>query len=134
LVHTDRADVQHDRELGLLSPRTWLLANLEAKLAFLRAGFGFAFMPHHVVEADLASGELIQIFAEETPPEGHVVAMSAIYRTDSPPGPAGRWLIDHLKQKDALPLQRQVSRSVAVLTASAPKNPAAFTPTAYANG
>src|ERR1700729_2619187 len=88
LVHTDRSDMQHGRELGLLSPRTWLLAHLGAKLAFLRAGFGFGFMPQHVVEAELASGALVQIFAEETPPEGLIVAMSAIYRTDSPPGPA----------------------------------------------
>ncbi len=124
LVHTDRSDAHHDRELGLVSPRTWLLAHLGAKLAFLRAGFGFGFMPQHVVEADLASGELVQIFAEEVPPESHVVAMSAIYRTDSPPGPAGRWLIDHLKQEDALRLQLQ--------DASAPKSTAAFTPTAYA--
>jgi DNA-binding transcriptional LysR family regulator len=129
LVHTDRSDMQHVRELGLLSPRTWLLAHLGAKLAFLRAGFGFGFMPQHVIEADLASGELVQIFAEETPPEGHIVSMSAIYRTDSPPGPAGRWLIDHLKQDDALRLQRQASRAVAAI---APKNTAAFTPIAYA--
>src|ERR1700730_12072905 len=119
LVHTDRSDMQHVRELGLLSPRTWLLAHLGAKLAFLRAGFGFGFMPQHVVEADLASGELVEIFAEEAPPEGHIVAMSAIFRTDSPPGPAGRWLIDHLKQEDALRLQQQASRAVAAI---APKN------------
>jgi DNA-binding transcriptional LysR family regulator len=129
LVHTDRSDMQHGREMGLLSPRTWVLAHLGAKLAFLRAGFGFGFMPQHVVEADLASGELVQIFAEETPPEGHIVAMSAIYRTDSPPGPAGRWLIDHLKEEDALRLQRQASRAI---TAIALKNTAASTPIAYA--
>jgi DNA-binding transcriptional LysR family regulator len=129
LVHTDRSDMQHVREMGLLSPRTWLLAHLGAKLAFLRAGFGFGFMPQHVVEADLASGELVQIFAEETPPEGHIVAMSAIYRTDSPPGPAGRWLIDHLKQEeDALGLQRHATLAVAAI---APKNTAASTPIAY---
>lgn len=115
LVHTDRSDLQQRREFGLLSPRTWLLAHLGAKLAFLRAGFGFGFMPQHIVEADLASGELVQIFAEETPPEGHIVAMSAIYRTDSPPGPAGRWLIDHLKEEDALRLQRQASQAVAAI-------------------
>jgi DNA-binding transcriptional LysR family regulator len=132
LVHTDRSDMQHDRELGLVSPRTWLLAHLGAKLAFLRAGFGFGFMPQHVVEADLASGELVQIFAEESPPEGHVVAMSAIYRTDSPPGPAGRWFIDHLKQEDAQRMHVQAARSVTAIAASAPKTPAAFTPTAYA--
>jgi DNA-binding transcriptional LysR family regulator len=131
LVHTDPSDRQHDRELGLLSPRTWLLANLGAKLAFLRAGFGFGFMPQHVVEADLASGELVQIFAEEITPEGHLVAMSAIYRTDSPPGPAGRWLIDHLKQEDALRLQPQ-ARPVAAISASAPQSIEIFTPSAYA--
>ena len=132
LVHTDRSDGRHDRELGLLSPRTWLLANLGAKLAFLRAGFGFGFMPQHVVETDLASGELVQIFAEEMPPEAHAVAMSAIYRTDSPPGPAGRWLIDHLKQQDALRLQTQEPGSVAAISASAPTRAAAFTPTVHA--
>ena len=121
-----------DREFGLLSPRTWLLANLGAKLAFLRAGFGFGFMPQHVVEADLASGELVQIFAEEMPPGDHVVAMSAIYRTDSPPGPAGRWLIDHLKQQDALRLQTQEPGSVAAISTSAPTRTAAFTPTVHA--
>jgi len=66
-------------------------------------------MPLHVVEADLASGELVQISAEETPPDGHVIAMSAIYRTDSPPGPAGRWFIDHLKQEDAQQLKQKAS-------------------------
>jgi len=132
LVHTDRSDMQQDRELGLLSQRTWLLAHLGAKLAFLRAGFGFGFLPQHVVEADLASGELVQIFAEEAPPEGHVVAMSAIYRTDSPPGPAGRWLIDRLKQQDATRLQQQASRSVIAVSEGALRDAATFTPAAYA--
>ena len=26
------------------------------------------------------------------------IKMSAVYRTDTPPGPAGRWLIERLKQ------------------------------------
>jgi DNA-binding transcriptional LysR family regulator len=111
LVHTDPSDLPHDREIGLLSPRTWLLANLGAKLSFLRAGFGFGFMPLHVIEADLARGELIQVSAEETPAAGHAVAMSAVYRTDSPPGPAGRWFIDHLKQGDARQVQQPLLRS-----------------------
>jgi DNA-binding transcriptional LysR family regulator len=113
LVHTDPSDLPHDREIGLLSPRTWLLANLGAKLSFLRAGFGFGFMPLHVIGADLARGELIQVSAEETPAEGHVVAMSAIYHTDSPPGPAGRWFIDQIKQSDAQQAQQPLSRSAA---------------------
>jgi len=54
-----------------------------------------------LVEADLASGALVQITPDDAPPGGHVITMSAIYRTDSPPGPAGRWFIERLKQDDA---------------------------------
>jgi DNA-binding transcriptional LysR family regulator len=35
---------------------------------------------------------------EDAPSE---VAMSAIYRTDSPPGPAGRWFMERLKREVA---------------------------------
>jgi hypothetical protein len=31
------------------------------------------------------------------PPGGYLLTMSAYHRTSDPPGPAGRWLIDHLK-------------------------------------
>jgi DNA-binding transcriptional LysR family regulator len=119
LVHTDRADLAQEREWGVLSPRTWVLAHLGAKLDFLRAGFGFGFMPLHVVEADLASGELLQITAEAAPPKGHVIPMAAIYRNDSPPGPAGRWIIDQLKQEDAPRLRQKSFRQNTPL----PRNP-----------
>ena len=86
---------------GLQSARLWRLSHLGAKLAFLRAGLGFGVMPLHMIEADLASGALVQIRLEDAPAEGYVIAMSAIYRTDNPPGPAGRWFIDCLKQEEA---------------------------------
>jgi hypothetical protein len=54
-----------------------------------------------MVEADLASGELVEIKVEDDPPEGHGVDMSAVYLTDSPLGPAGRWFIDRLKEEAA---------------------------------
>jgi len=82
-------------------PRVWRLSHLGAKLAFLRAGFGFGGMPLHAVKADLASGALVEITPEGAPFGGHVIEMGAVYRTDSPPGPAGRWFIDRLKQEPA---------------------------------
>jgi DNA-binding transcriptional LysR family regulator len=91
----------------------WRLSHLGAKLAFLRAGLGFGIMPIHMIEADLAIGALVQITAESAPPEGYVVAMSAVYRTDSPPGPAGRWFIDRLKQEDARWLKEKPPLSAA---------------------
>jgi DNA-binding transcriptional LysR family regulator len=101
LVLTDRSTFTVGREFGVLSPRTWRLADLGAKHAFLRAGLGWGGMPLGSVEADLASGTLVQIAVEGALLEGHDMPMSAAYRTDTPPGPAGRWLIDRLKRGPA---------------------------------
>jgi DNA-binding transcriptional LysR family regulator len=101
LVHIDPVDLSRTQVPGMRSARVWRLSHLGAKLAFLRAGLGFGGLPMHLVEVDLASGALVQITTDDAPPGGYVITMSAIYRTDSPPGPAGRWFIEHLKQKDA---------------------------------
>jgi DNA-binding transcriptional LysR family regulator len=109
LVHADPSDLSRAGGFGLLSPRVWRLSHLGAKHAFLRAGLGFGVMPLHMIEADLASGALAQITADSAPPEGYLITMSAVYRTDSPPGPAGRWFIDRLKHEDARWLQEKAS-------------------------
>lgn len=96
VMHTDRPDYPPGREWIPPSSKIWLVANIEAKLAFLRAGLGFGAMPLHAVEQDLANGSLVQISAEESPPRGHTIEVFAFYRIDSPPGPAGRWIIDRL--------------------------------------
>jgi DNA-binding transcriptional LysR family regulator len=54
-------------------------------------------MPVELVRADLSRGSLVKIVAEDAP-EGFVVSVRAVYRTDAPPGIAGRWFIDRLKQ------------------------------------
>jgi DNA-binding transcriptional LysR family regulator len=110
LVHSDRSDLLVG-ESGVLSPKTWLLAHLEAKLAFLRAGFGFGSLPMHVVEGDLATGRLLQITAEDALAWPSVMEMSALYRADSPPGPAGRWLIDRLRQEHTQRLNETAVRT-----------------------
>jgi DNA-binding transcriptional LysR family regulator len=97
LVLTDRSTMSKGRDLGVLSARTWRLADLGAKHAFLRAGLGWGGMPAELVQPDLSRGSLVRIVAEDAP-EGFVVAMSAVYRTGAPPGIAGRWFIDRLKQ------------------------------------
>jgi DNA-binding transcriptional LysR family regulator len=113
LVHADPSDLSRPGGFGLLSPRVWRLSHVGAKLAFLRAGLGFGLMPRHMIEADLASGTLIEITGESAPPEGHMIAMSAVFRTDSPPGPAGRWFIDQLKQEGALWLRERAPLAAA---------------------
>jgi DNA-binding transcriptional LysR family regulator len=110
LVHADHSNVWRAGRFGLLSPRIWRLCDLAAKHHFLRAGFGFGIMPLHMVEADLASGALVEIRVMDDPPEGHVIPMSAVYLTDTPLGPAGRWFIDRLKE-DGVPRVSNASES-----------------------
>lgn len=97
LVLTDRSTLSKGNDLGVFSPRTWRLADLGAKHAFLRAGLGWGGMPAELVETDLVRGALVKIIVEDAP-KGFVVAMSAVYRTEAPPGIAARWFIDRLKQ------------------------------------
>jgi DNA-binding transcriptional LysR family regulator len=111
LTHVDPSDRSGAFEPRLKIPRVWCLSHLGAKLAFLRAGFGFGGMPRHIIEADLASGRLIEITTEDAPFGGRMIEMWAIYRTDSPPGPAGRWFIDRLRSDQSLAQKPSSSRS-----------------------
>jgi DNA-binding transcriptional LysR family regulator len=112
LVHADHSNVWRAGRFGLLSPRIWRLCDLAAKHHFLRAGFGFGIMPLHMVEADLASGALLEIRVEDDPPEGHAIVMSAVYLTNSPLGPAGRWFVDRLKEEAASRINGSASTSL----------------------
>jgi len=97
LVLTDRTELSKGQEFGVFSPNTWRLADLGAKHAFLRAGLGWGSMPAAMVERDLKEGTLVEIVLEDAPPDGIFLTMSAAYRVDTPPGPAGRWFIDRMK-------------------------------------
>lgn len=94
LVLTDRTRLTEGQEFGVLALRTWRLGDLGAKHALLLAGLGWGSMPEHMVQADLDAGRLVQL----VPAEGaaHAYPMSLIRRTDTPPGPAGTWLMDRL--------------------------------------
>ena len=97
LVLTDRTALTEGQNFGVLSPLTWRLADLGAKHAFLRAGFGFGHMPLWMVQDDLANGRLVKIRIQGFPERAQLLAMQAVYRKDAPPGPAGRSFIEYLK-------------------------------------
>ncbi|WP_330211994.1 LysR family transcriptional regulator [Pseudomonas sp. Z18(2022)] len=96
LVLTDRSELSKGRDFGVFSPKTWKLADLFAKRAFLLNGLGWGGMPLHTVQTDLDSGQLVRLHIEEEPAGGVSMLMSAVYRVDAPPGPAGRWLIERV--------------------------------------
>ncbi|KQP07952.1 MULTISPECIES: LysR family transcriptional regulator [unclassified Methylobacterium] len=98
LVLTDRSDLSAGREFGVMSPSTWRLGDLFAKHAFLLSGLGWGGMPLHIVRQDIDDGRLVILSIEDIPEGGLSLPMSAVYRTSEPPGPAGRWMIERLKQ------------------------------------
>ena len=84
---------------GLSSARLWRFVALARRLDFLLAGFGWCRMPEHLVADAVGQGQLTWIEIEEdpTPPEGLIIY--AAHRRDRLLGPAGRWLLNDLRQR-----------------------------------
>lgn len=97
LVLTDRTSLSAGRDFGVLSAQTWRLADLGAKHAFLRAGFGWGQMPIPMVAEDLRKGVLMKLDIEHLSARSQMLPMHAVFRKDAPPGPAGRALIEWFK-------------------------------------
>jgi DNA-binding transcriptional LysR family regulator len=99
LVLTDRSPLTKGRDFSVISVRTWRLADLGAKHALLLAGIGWGHMPEPMVRDDLAAGRLKRLELSER--SGGFYTFEAIYRTDTPPGPAAAWMIRHFSQQAA---------------------------------
>lgn len=96
LVLTDRSTLSEGRNFGVVSPLVWRLADLGAKLEFLKAGFGWGHMPVPMIEDALAAKQLVRIRIEGASASARM-PMQAVWRKDAPPGPAGRAFIQRLK-------------------------------------
>jgi DNA-binding transcriptional LysR family regulator len=65
--------------------------DLGSKHMLLKEGIGWGYMPEPMVREDIAAGRLIQLHMPEY--KDGFIRLHAIYRSDTPPGPAGSWLI-----------------------------------------
>ena len=97
LVLTDRSERTAGEDRGVLSSRSWRLADLGAKHAFLLAGFGWGSLPSHLAEPDLAAGRLVRIEPADLGSSDAWVTHAAVYRSADPPGKAGSWLLERLE-------------------------------------
>jgi DNA-binding transcriptional LysR family regulator len=102
LVLTDRSTLSKGQSYGVFSKNTWRLADMGARHAFLRAGFGFGNMPQFMIEDDIAARRLRVIRVQMPSNLKPIMPMRAVYMNDAPPGPAGRWLIQHLKGRSQI--------------------------------
>ncbi|MDI3284080.1 LysR family transcriptional regulator [Polyangium sp. 15x6] len=83
---------------SVLSVRTFCVADLATKHAFVRAGLGWGNLPEHVVQADVRSKRLARIQPEPWGEGEHVFHLSAIYRPDAAFGPVHRWILAELQK------------------------------------
>jgi DNA-binding transcriptional LysR family regulator len=81
---------------SVISTKTWRVADATTKLGLIRAGLGWGYLPIDRVAADIERGTLVRLVLQERGREPMLVPLSAISLSDSPPGPAGRWLLDRL--------------------------------------
>lgn len=63
----------------------------------LKAGIGWGNMPKPMIQEDLDAGRLVQLDLPEA--KGGTYFFQAIYRTDTPPGPAASWLITRFQEQ-----------------------------------
>ncbi|MGV1768116.1 LysR substrate-binding domain-containing protein [Rhizobium rhizogenes] len=97
LVLTDRSSFTADRDYGVLSTRTWRLADLRAKQSMLVAGLGWGNMPLHMVEDDIKLGRLKIIRPTDFDPRVARLAMGCAHLAGDRLGPGARWLIERLR-------------------------------------
>ena len=95
LVLTDRSQLTEGRDFQVVAMKSWRLADFGAKYALLKAGIGWGSMPEEVVREDIEKGLLVRL--NVTAWDNAIYRLQGIYRTDSPPGPAARWLLARLK-------------------------------------
>jgi len=91
LILTVRTPFSEGPDVGVLGVEGWRLADLGAKHALLLAGVGWGNMPEPNIREDLAAGRLVRLGLPEA--RSGAYSFQAMYRTDTPPGPAAAWLI-----------------------------------------
>ncbi len=86
------------RDYGVIGARRWRFVDLARRLDFLLAGFGWCRMPGHVVGPLLAERRLVALEIERDDARGHELILYAAHRADRALGPAGRWLMERLRE------------------------------------
>ena len=79
------------RDYGVVSAKVWRIGDLASKHALLLGGVGWGGMPEWMVRADLDAGRLAHLQLPDF--RGGEIVLQVAHRNETPPGPAGRWLI-----------------------------------------
>jgi DNA-binding transcriptional LysR family regulator len=83
----------------VIGTQSWRLADLGSKHILLREGIGWGYMPEPMVREDIEGGRLVPLDMPEL--KKGSLRLYAIYRTDTPPGPASSCLISRFEAQAA---------------------------------
>jgi DNA-binding transcriptional LysR family regulator len=123
LILTDRSALSAGLSGGVVSRRIWRFVDLGSRLDYLLAGFGWGNMPAHLVEEHIATGRLKRLELKENNGRLVNIPIHVVHERGRPPGRAGRWLVDDLRQRlprgdgDAIPLPPQETSDAVTPTA-----------------
>jgi DNA-binding transcriptional LysR family regulator len=93
LVLSDQLQAE-GRDYGVVGLANWRVGDLTLKHRLLLGGIGWGGMPEPMVRADIESGRLVRLDLPDW--RGGEYAMQVVHKIETPPGPAGRWLIERL--------------------------------------
>jgi DNA-binding transcriptional LysR family regulator len=97
LVISDVSNMTKGKDFGVFAYRTWRMTDMSLKRDLILSGLGWGGLPTWMIYEDVVAGRLAVLDLEPYPVRPY--KLHAFYRADSPPGPAGRWLIDRFKQE-----------------------------------
>lgn len=95
LVISDVSRMAEGRDFAVFAYKTWRMSDVGTKHQLIRSGLGWGGLPTWMIKDDIAAGRLKALNLEPYPPRSYV--LYANRRADSPPGPAGTWMIDRFK-------------------------------------
>ncbi len=107
---------------GVLSPRTWRVADLHTKHAMLRSSLGWGNLPAHMCEADLRAKRLVAIRPAGWSDDAGEVPLFAVYRADTTFGAAHRWLVGAMEVHFAAAAGRKRTSPRKIPRARAPRS------------
>jgi DNA-binding transcriptional LysR family regulator len=82
------------QEFGVVSLNTWRVGDITARHKLLLAGLGWGGMPEPMVRADIEARRLVRLDLRDW--RGGEYVLQLVHKAETPPGPAGRWLIERL--------------------------------------
>jgi DNA-binding transcriptional LysR family regulator len=99
LVITDRTPLTEGFQGNVLGRRIWRFADMNTRLQYLLDGFGWCYMPMHLVDAHIKHRRLRHLDIAEHRGREFIFPLHVMHERSRPPGRAGRWLISELRRQ-----------------------------------